>query len=72
VGRDQLRDAVPATDGVAGWTLMLNAGRAALCAPFDTLTTILASVATLPVEGVPDSVPVVALNCAQAGLFATA
>jgi len=50
---------------------MLNAGRDALVAPFDTLTTILTSVATLPVEGVPDSAPVAALNCAQAGLFAT-
>ena len=59
--------AVNETTGAdAAAILMANAGKAAVCAPAETLMTMPASLA-LPAEGVPDRVPVFALNCAQAG-----
>jgi hypothetical protein len=52
----------------AALTAMLNAGSAAELVPLLTLITMLLSVPTAEVDGVPESVPVVAAKVAQAGL----
>jgi hypothetical protein len=50
---------------------MLKAASDALFAPFDTLTTMLESVATFAALGVPLNDPLELLNSAQLGLFDT-
>ncbi len=60
------------TVGAVVTTAMLNGGSAAVCEPFDTLTTMFGSIGALPAAGVPASAPFDELNCAQAGLLDTA